>query len=52
MMITVKVARLECCTCNYPLDGITAAQCPECGTTVEQTVKAALEEKTTQSQGG
>lgn len=52
LMITVKVARLECCTCNYPLDGITADKCPECGTTVEQTVKAALEEKTTQSQGG
>lgn len=46
LLITVKVTRLECCTCSYPLDGITADKCPECGTPVEQTVKAALEEKT------
>jgi len=52
LLITVKVARLECCTCSYPLDGITADKCPECGTAVEKTVKAALEEKTMQSQGG
>lgn len=52
LLIIVRIARLECCSCSYPLDGIKSGQCPECGTAVEQTVKAALEEKSMQNQAG
>ncbi len=42
LLIIIRVARLECCSCSYSLDGIKSGQCPECGTPVEETVKAAL----------